>query len=327
MFKGCFNEDIVMNQNGHEHLNSIDPIGLTDEIDSQILMHRDAHFAGSFPVMIEYYEKGGRGVNPEFDLERIRRLALLELRTQQNLAPLLLTAAEAEKVASSRQMYKQLKSIYDQKPSKNNLAKSTVKLIADLVLTESQDPQKEIKAIVAEKGSIVSSLIELLYSEDLYNPLFPGYGQAPFLAAQCLGEIGDKRAIIALFESIGKHDFFAEEISLRALKLIGKNAQDFLLKVVQGHPYNDDNIKAASCLIEFKEDQEVGEICLKLLQEKEVKSNFPFATYLILGCSNLKNPNSQKLFQQLSDDALLPKNLKRDIQAIANSWKEEEQST
>ena len=72
------------------------------------------------------------------------------------------------------------------------------------------------------------ALIDLLRNEDFYDPLFPGYGEAPVLAAKCLGLIGDKRAIISLFEAIGEGDFFNEDIILDALHVIGNPARDFL---------------------------------------------------------------------------------------------------
>ena len=211
-----------------EDPSSFEQFPLVDAVDHDILMHRDAHFGGLFSIMLDYYKNGGKGVQPEFNLSRIEKLDALEKQLKQNLAALFLSAQEVEKVADSRQLYQRLRAIYDVKNPKNLYPQ----LIADLILSEEEEPKKEMDAIVSEKDKIVPFLIELLRNEELYNPLFPGYGQAPFLAGQCLGKIGDKRAIISLFEMLGQGDFFADDQIIQALKMIGPPARDFLLQIL-----------------------------------------------------------------------------------------------
>ncbi len=295
----------------------IESIPLRSATDSEILMHREVHFGGNFMVMLEYYEKEGKGSCQEIEIEQIRNLAEIEERTQKNLAPLLLSGAEAEKVARAKEAYKKLRDLYEEEsqPDKYLL------LIADLILSEEQDPKKEIAAITKEKSAIVSFLLELLHAESFYDPLFPGYGQGPLLAAKCLGIIGDKRAIISLFETIGQGDFFHEDVLLDALKAIGQPAKDFLLKVVQARPLNSDNECAAIALIHFKNDPEVAEICLRLLLEPEVRAQSPLSSYLALACEGLAEPQQQSQFRDLSDDPATPSVLALDIKAAAKSWK------
>ena len=112
--------------------NEEEEFGLTDSLDTQILMHRDAHFGGKFEFMIDYYTKGGKGVQPDFELERIQTLADTERRTGQNLSPLFLSGVEAEKVASARAAYKSLRDLYETKKKSSHLPA----LIADLILSE-----------------------------------------------------------------------------------------------------------------------------------------------------------------------------------------------
>ena len=262
----------------------ISDFSLAESMDKAILMHRDAHFGGSFSIMIDYYEKGGKGVIPEFDLDRIQELASIEARTRQNLAATLLSGPEAEKVSRARDAYQKLKDLYEAK-GKNKYPS----LIADLILSEEEDPQETMATIVAEKGAIVPSLILLLTSEELNDPLFPGYGLAPALAAKCLGMIGDKRAIISLYEAIGESDFFNEDYVLDALKNIGQPAKEFLLKVLHGRPLNFDNERAAIALVEFRHDPEVAKACFDLLQDPEAQKDIPLCTYLTLACEGLKN--------------------------------------
>jgi len=289
---------------------------LVNVTDTAILMHRDAHFGGSFEQMLDYYKRGGKGVNPEFELERIQELAEMEMQSKQNLASVLLAGADAEKVASARQTYKSLRDLYDvDKPFNKH-----PQLIADLILSEDEDPTEEIAAIVREKGTIVNALIEVIKSEEMHDPLFPGYGFAPSLAAKCLGEIGDKKGIIALFEALDSGDFFDEDVALQALRGIGKPAKDFLLRVVQGFPVTADNEKAALALIQFKDDPEVAEVALKLLKDNRVRKNPLLTTYLVLACEGLSDKALQKEFQALAKDATMPLAQRREMESILKTF-------
>lgn len=289
---------------------------LIDALDHEILMHRDAHFGGQFPIMLEYYLKEGKGIQPDFTIERIEHLAQLENELQQNLAALFLLGSEAERVAEAKEAYKKLRAIYESKKGKNN----NPQLIADLILAEAEEPTEEIDAIVAEKGTIVPLLIELLGSEDLHDPLFPGYGLAPSLAVICLEKIGDKRAIISLFEAIGQDDFFADEQIFKALKAIGEPAKQFLLKVIKGHPITEDNERAAIGLIQFKDDPEVAKLALKLLNDPEVMKDPCLPTYLVMICEGLIDIPEREIFKNFLDKSDVSKQLKDDIKIILKAW-------
>lgn len=291
-------------------------IPLTDSIDQAILMHRDAHFAGSFDLMLDYYKMPNKGVLLDFDIDKIIALAEMERQMGTNLAALILSGADAEKVAKAKASYKKLRALYEN-PTKD---KKYALLIADLILSEEEEPEKEIEAIVKENGAIVRSLIELLKAEEFHDPLMPGYGKAPLLAAKCLGLIGDKRAIISLFETIGEGDFFDENIALDALKAIGEPAKEFLLNVVKSHPINFDNERAAIGLIQFKDDIKVAECCFTMLQEKDVRKNFTLATYLVMACEHLNKTPYKQEFIKMGQDESLDKMLRLDIQNIIKEW-------
>ncbi len=290
---------------------------IRDAEDIKILMHRDVHFGKSFDIMLAYYQKGGKGVLPDISVERIKELYLIEKRGKINLSHVLLSGADAEKVSEALNSYKKLRALYeneDELPSKLPL------LIADLILSEEVVPKKEIEACVLEKEKIVPSLLALLQADDYYDPLFPGYGKAPVLAARCLGLIGDLKGIVTLFEAFGGDDFDFDDVVIEAFKAIGEPAKDFLLKVVQGKPYNFDNEKAASCLVNFSDDSKVAEICLQIFLEPEARSNAVLSTYLVLACENLKDPQSRSTFKALLDDPLVNDMLKQDIKMIAKRW-------
>lgn len=290
-----------------------DHFPVADQIDHEILMHRDAHFGGLFSVMLDYYREEKKGVQPDFSIERIERLEQLEVAMKQNLAPLLLTGPEAEKIGEAKTAYKKLRAIYELESAKSQIPK----LIADLILAETEEAEEEIKAVVAEKNLVVKPLIDLLRNENFYDPLFPGYGQAPVLAAECLGLLSenDKRAIISLFEAIGQLDFFADDKMIHALKLIGEPAKAFLLKVLHGHPITEDNEKAAIALLEFQ-DAEVAQAALNLLKEKEVQNDLSLSTYLVLACEFLPM-NQWEEFIELVKQPSFPKHLELDAKRIA----------
>lgn len=286
-------------------------------IDNAILMHRDAHFGGDFDVMLDYYGKEGKGISKDFDIERIQELAHLQKSSGKDLAPLMLSGAEAEKVASARKAYQDLRELCENKNAKVSIPR----LIAELILAESEETPQAVQAVVAEKTAIVPALIDLMRSEEFHDPLFPGYGEAPALAAKCLGMIGDKRAIISLFESIGEEDFFNEDIIFDALKAIGNPAKEFLLRVLHGRPITGDNDRAAVALLEFKDDSEVSSACLKMLQEIDLKKYTPLATYLVLACEGLSTAQERQTLLELAQKPSTPQSLRLDIDTLNHIWK------
>lgn len=288
---------------------------ITYSIDNQILMHRDAHFSGNFDLMLDYYRKEGKGINKEFEISRIEDLQRTQNQSGRDLATFMLSGAELEKIAKAKNAYKTLRDLYSKKNNKNTIPL----LIADLILTEDPNATNEIQAIIAEKASIVPALVDLLSNENFFDPLFPGYGHAPALAAKCLGLIGDKRSIISLFEAIGEGDFFNDDVILDALHAVGNPAKTFLLKVLHGTPINQDNERAAIALINFKDDPEVTETCLKMLQEIDLKKHQSLATYLVLTCESLPN-NKQHVLLDLAKLPSTPKSLQQDIIAVSHGW-------
>jgi len=305
------------NENEDENEDALEPFSMDNAEDHIILMHRNAHFAGNFDEMLSYYNKGGVGTLSEIDIPRIEKLVETEKRVGKDLAKTLLSQDEIEKIERSKKAYVALRDIYEDTSSKGLHAR----LIADLIFSEEEDPKDEINAIVNEKGSIVTTLLDLLKSQDFSDPLFPGYGRAPNLAAQCLGAIGDKRALITLFEAIGESNIIAEEHILQALKSIGEPAKEFLLKVVKSTPLNRDNEQAAIALLQFANDKSVQSLALNMLNDKKVQSDFFLATHLILICEALEDQELIKKFITLCEEDSFPRNLKREAIPIVKSLK------
>lgn len=288
---------------------------ISDSQDVEILMHRDAHFGGNFDVMLDYYSREGKGCSPTISVSRIAELAEIEKSSGKNLAAMLLSGADAEKIQRIRALYKDLRSLYEN-PDKSN---PIPLLIADLILTEDENTENIINSFLPYKMSATSALVEVLRNLDLHDPLFPGYGFAPELAAECLAKIGDRRAIIALFEAIGDGDFFQDEGILYALKTIGTPAKEFLLKVLRSKPINEDNERAAIALECFKGDREVGAVALELLKCSEVLKDLAFATYVVFLCEGLPENEFKAPLQELLSQGSLPKELIQDIKVVIGS--------
>ena len=290
-------------------------IPLSDAIDHEILMHKDTHFGGSFIAMLAYYQKEGRGIRPEFHIERIEHLKALDEECGGKLSEKVLFEQEKEDVAHAKQKYAELRDLYE---SEGN---ALPRMIADLILSEEEEPSKEIAAIIGQGNKAVQPLLTLLSSEDFYNPLYPGYGEAPALAAKCLGLIGDERAIQPLFNALGREDFFTEEAVLDALAVIGDRAKEFLLNVLKKMPFSKDNERALIALLCFKEDPQIAKVCFQLLQDLQNVSHATFAAYLVMGCYALREPQDREAFVQLAKQSALPPQLRGEVDILIHQWK------
>lgn len=290
---------------------------LKDELVNLALMHRDVHFGGKFSFMIEYYEQEGKGIHPDLSLDLLRNLEQSEKKLKQNLAPLLLSGSEAEEVTRAKKAYEKLSDVYDNKEKAEPIAI----LIADLILSEEEEPLAEIEALINEQLIAVQALIKLIKNEEFYSPLFPGYGQAPHLAVMCLKRLADERSIPALFELIGKGNVVEEETILLALKEIGTPAKDFLLKAVKATPITEDNERAAVALINFREDPEVSLATLQLLEDSSVRKKVPLSTFLTLCCKGLQSEEEKNRLKEIVKDPDTPSILDPDLTYVINSWK------
>lgn len=288
---------------------------VSDTQDTEILMHREAHFGGNFDVMIDYYNREGKGCSPFIEVKRITELAELEKASGENLAATLLSGADAEKIQKIRDVYKNLKDLYDNTDKDNPIPL----LIADLILSEERHSEDIINSFVPYKLSATPALIEVLRNLDFYDPLFPGYGYAPELAAECLAKIGDRRAIVALFEAIGDGDFFHDEGILHALKAIGEPAKEFLLKVMKAKPINEDNERAAIALESFKGDESVGTAAIELLSMPDVMKDPVLSTYLVYLCEGLPAKEFKEPLLKISQTDKLSKELARDIKVVIST--------
>lgn len=282
---------------------------LTDAEDHEILMTRDAHFGGSFKVMLDYYLGDKIGVNPTFDIDRIRYLAQLEEETGQNLAALLLSAHEVDRVAKAREGYRKFKAIYEIEKEKNPYPR----LIADLILSEEEEPKEEIEAIVREGKKVIPYLLQVIESDEAYDPLFPAYGYAPYLAIVCLAKLKAEEAIKPLFEMLSRESIFEDEGVLEALREIGESAKEFLLRSLKAAPFTKDNLQAAYALSAFVDDIEVPLAAFRELKEAKNWEKRLFCSYLISLSLGLKDTPHWDEFVSFSDSPNLPAPLREEL--------------
>lgn len=285
---------------------------LSDELDREIVMQREAHFSGSFELMLDYYLSGGKGVQDHFDLRRIEFLKAWEEENKENIAPLLLSGSDAEEIARAKKAYKKLRDLYLKKEGYHLL-------IADLILTEEEEAEKEVAAVVSEGKKMVSPLIDLLRSEEYYSTLFPGYGHAPFLAAKCLGEIGDERVAPLLFEMLDEGTFGDESMVIRALQAVGSGAKNFLIKILKRTPSDHLTTRAALALGGFTNDEEVQGAAVDLLKRPETVQNELLASYLVLLLEEA-TPSVQKEIVSLKERNW-PKSVREDFKLIEKNRK------
>lgn len=289
---------------------------LIDTIDMEILMHRDAHFGGSFDVMLEYYMQQGVGKMPDFEIDQITSLQTMEKEQNKNLSEHYLPDAAKDQVNAAKKMYQDLRAVYsDKKAAVESL------LLSDLILSEDEVPEKEIKAIVKKGKQIVPTLIYLLSSHVFYEPLNPGYGRSPIFAAKCLAEIQDKRAIPPLFEALGQDNFFTDEEIIKALASFGDQSKSFLITRLKSEPFSNDNEYAAIALSGFTEDEAIARASLEVLEKEETLQKPLFASYLVFACSNLTKASEQQRFIALTKTEGLLKTILEEMMIVIKPWK------
>ena len=283
---------------------------LLDSIDLEILMHKDAHFGGSFSTMIEYYRKEGIGAQEDFDIRRIQDLAALD--TDGHLSAEMLPESAKNDVIFSKELYKKFKDCYEEDDA-------LPKALADLILSESYDPSEEIKALSFHQKRAVKPLVEILLQDRFYNPLNPGYGRGPVNAALTLKDIGNTDAIPYLFNALGK-SFSIDEILINTLASFGKDTIDFLEDRIQGKPYTNDNYLSAMALASFPINDETAKLALSLLTRKETFDHPSYTSYLVCICEGLEAESDRKQFIEIAKSKNLTSSIAKEMALIISFW-------
>ena len=289
-------------------------VPLLNAEDVEILMHRDAHFGSNFNVMIDYYNQDGIGVMPDFDLERIHYLKEKEEEMGEDLSINFMPFTAKGVVDHAKKLYVDLRSVYEED------TKGIGPLISDLILTESEEPEAEISALLPYGEEAAKALLHLLTTDSFFDPLFPGYGRAPTYAAAALAKMKYEKAIPFLFTAIGQDNFFVDEALIQALVSFGKPAKEFLLKRLRGSPYTKDNETAIIALSSFEEDSEIARQALELLEDPQTFKHEAFAIYLVFACSSLKEQGDRHRFKAISHLSHVPRAIKAEMEMVIKHY-------
>lgn len=289
-------------------------IPFMDEEDHEIVMHRDAHFSGNFDEMIRYYEGDGVGVQESILIERIKKIQEVERQNGGDIRNQILSDHEKKQVEDARTAYLQLREIYEKKEA-TDLEKAYV----DLVLCEDEDPEEVIDQI-ASFDEASELLLQTIESEKYYNPLFPGYGHAPALAARALGKIGDSKAVIPLFEALGIGHPETEDAICSALAAIGKPSKEFILSQLQKRPLNRKKEHAIIVASTHFADEEVAKACLGILLDGEVEKQAEVIPYLLTSCTPLQSAKDRQLLLKLVEENEVYSQFDDDIKFLKGCW-------
>lgn len=295
---------------------NVDVLSLKNHLDCEILLHRNCHFDGQFAAMIDYYRSEGKGIQVEFSLARLEKLARIEVKLCIDLAELLLNSLQTKRLENAQLAFRRLRSC----AKCTEPAPSAKCHLARLILSDREEPIEQLRAVVELGGAAVLPLIELFGAREFYDPLYPGFGLAPELAAKCLGSIADPRAIPALFAQIGNLSFFTEDVVLEALRKIGNPSRDFLLEKLQEFPIGEDNQKAALALVHFRSDFEVAATGFRLLTDERVRDRSGFANFLVMICEGLAGTALAAPFQRLQHDESMPQLVRHDVSEVIQTW-------
>ena len=265
--------------------------------------------------------QGKKGAVLDVPLKRIEALREKEKSLGADIAPLLLSGSDAEKIQIAKKFYQELRTLFEKGKDEK-----IVKEIVNLILSEEEEYENDVEALLLIGKPVIPYLIEVIQSQTFKDPLFPGYGKAPLAAAYALGKLQAEEAITALFELLSENPEEYEEVVTGALIRIGKKAQEFLMRQVGKKPITSINEQATTVLLSFEAedaDEAIGvaiaELFFSLLQDKEIIKIVPFACYLALGCEKLPE-NRRDAFKKLLSDLNTPGQVKEEIKLLSKQW-------
>lgn len=247
--------------------------GVVDEEDRRILLHRDAHFSGSFPAMLEYYERpDARGVHDEISYNRIAFLADVEKRLGRDIAPLILAGADAEKIAWARKMYADIQKASHDNP--NAALFSTILLHEENELEFSEEDLQKL-------SQHPSLLLMLASSEEFRDELAPGYGKAPLDAIRLIGKLKIREGMEPLLRLLATAEGEEEEELLFALYSLGDEVLEKACSFLASKPLTPFHERMALLLLQFLPDPRAVLCANTLLKDKEIERS-PLAKWLML---------------------------------------------
>lgn len=262
-----------------------------DELDREIIKHKQVHFASSFPAMIAYYEKESKGAVLPVEIERLQELHGIEQATGHDLATLVLSDQDIVEIKQAKEAYHKIEALEKDQED-----------LVDLIFSEEEDP-KELIEKLSQNATIRPLLLEMLQSDDFFNPLFPGYGFAPVLAAKVLAKAKEKKAIPLIFERIGQLTFDIENDLFATLANFEQEGIDFLLQILRHKGLSSEVKHAILALAYFEPNEELSIEALRKLQSLPLVNADVHSIVLIELCRALKDQKQRVEFSQLKQTA------------------------
>jgi len=243
---------------------------LFDEEDRLIVLHRDAHFSGSFSAMLEYYQhEEAKGICEDISVERIEELAQIEKELGKNLSSLLFSDSDHSRITHAKMVSEHFSILASQDTPEGRFAA--------VILSEEPEDLEALAVLLHEKAEL---LIRLASSDFFADPLFPGYGTIPRVAITILMHMKCEEAIPKLFPLIGQTDFLTEEVLLQFFLHLGEPAKLFGVQQLIARPITLDNERAMLLLLKFLPDAELDRLFREQLQQVD---SGRFHEYLLLG--------------------------------------------
>ncbi len=249
---------------------------LFDETDKLILMHRDVHFSSSFSAMKEYYlNEEARGIVPDIEVERIAFLERVQSGLGKDIASILISGREAEKIAAAKKMYQELSNVANTSSLEGKLASA---------LLSERGVEELAEELVSEVKQRPEMLIPLACSEFFCDPLFPSYGTGAQLALRLIGKLRYEKAIEPLFYQLGRFtEYSLESDILEALFQIGEPVKNLAMKKISSLPITEDNERSALILLKFLPDEEIAALFKRSLELPQIEEHPSFREYLEFG--------------------------------------------
>ncbi len=282
---------------------------LIDEEDKKIILHREVHFGGSFPVMQEYYaNEDHRGVMDDISPERIKFLADVEVKLGKNLAPFLLSGSDAEHIARAKKLYKSIEHAINQAEEARKTDFSSgvkVDLLTQILFEEGNKPWTLEQ--MQQFKEFPEILFTLAASDEFRDELSPGYGKAPLEAIRLIGQLQISKGMDILFRVFPSASDDEEEVLIAALVSFGSKALDKTTQYLTSRPITPLHEKMASLLVAFLPNQVALNAALNMLCQRDIIET-PVARWLLLVLEDLPKEERRtwvKKFQEMK----LPKHI------------------
>lgn len=261
---------------------------LLDQEDITLIMQREVHFDGSFEEMLDYFQDLKLlEIREDISIDRIE--ALMDMENDGVNLLSLLDDSDIETIEEYKVLYEKIRN------KANDMSNPEEAAVATFILDSEILDEDAIEHIATYGNKIVSYLIDIIDSEEMYSYLAPGQGHAPAFAAKALKKIGNSNAIISVFTKILNVDQFTEGAFLSYLKSFPPKIEKVIENILKRDFWSKDHDIALAIAIGLDFNKKISDMCFEILQdEKKCPSNVTSQIYLAtLAEGDLDNPQNR----------------------------------